>query len=386
MDSRESTHRHSREGGKVHSRLKCNTGESISEGLIRGQEAEAFARGVVVALDGGVELFGGQGDQVGFAGEVATQASDGVLDAPFLPRLVGVAEEGGQAEALGEQVMGSELGAVVESEGLAQGGGKRFEETQEALGDGWGGLVGLATQTQMARGALVEDQDGLAVFSEEHQIGVPVAGLGAVVGLRGASVNRHTVLEVQHRTSAARAQVSAARLAAGQQAVPVILLGGAMVDEAVDGLVRDYRLAAGATEAAGDLLGRPALEQVLAHQGAELGAGGEFMGAAALTTPVSEGLSTKGRVASFPGFSFQAVPPQLSGDGRRRAPQDRCDRASRFTVCMQTVNLDSVLHRQLCVSFPHGNTPYTGCCTCSVNLANPVRLPRLSSCQTSERD
>ena len=53
------THGHSREGGKMDSRLKCNTGASISEGLIGGQEAEALARSVVVALDAGVEFLGG---------------------------------------------------------------------------------------------------------------------------------------------------------------------------------------------------------------------------------------------------------------------------------------------------------------------------------------
>jgi hypothetical protein len=41
------------------SRLKCNTGASISEGLIGGQEAEALARSVVVALDAGVEFLRG---------------------------------------------------------------------------------------------------------------------------------------------------------------------------------------------------------------------------------------------------------------------------------------------------------------------------------------
>jgi hypothetical protein len=63
--------------------LKCNTGGSISEGRVGGQEAEAFAWGVVVALDAGPALFGGQGGEIGFAGEVSAHAADGVFDAAF---------------------------------------------------------------------------------------------------------------------------------------------------------------------------------------------------------------------------------------------------------------------------------------------------------------
>ncbi len=86
-----------------------------------GQEVEAFAWSVVVAVDAGLEVVGGQSGEVSFAGQVAAHASDGVFDAPLLPRFVGVAEEGGEAEALGELVMLGELGAVIEGDGLAQG-------------------------------------------------------------------------------------------------------------------------------------------------------------------------------------------------------------------------------------------------------------------------
>jgi len=136
---------------------------------------------------------------------MAAHAADGVFDAAFLPRLVGIAEKGGQAEALSEQVMSSELGAVIESEGPAQGGGQRFEQAQEAFEHGLGGFVGLTGEAEMARGAFVSDQHGLAVFSEEHEIGFPVAGLRAILGLGGPIVNGHAVLEVEHGASAAGA-------------------------------------------------------------------------------------------------------------------------------------------------------------------------------------
>ena len=59
--------------------------------------------------------------------------------------------------------------------------------------------------------------------------------------------------------------------------MPVILLGGAVVDKAVDRLVTDYRLAVRATQPASDLLGGPALQQAFAHRGAQLGRGGELV-------------------------------------------------------------------------------------------------------------
>ena len=111
----------------MHSRLKCNTGVSISEGLIGSQEVEALARGIVVALNASLELIGAQGGEIGFAREVAAHAADGVFDAAFLPRFVGIAEESGKAKALLKKVMLGELGAVVEGDGLAQGGRQRFE-------------------------------------------------------------------------------------------------------------------------------------------------------------------------------------------------------------------------------------------------------------------
>lgn len=168
-------------------------------------------------------------------------------------------------------MMQGELGAVVESNGLAQGRGQGLEDLQEALEDGLSGLVGLAGESEKARGALVSGEKSLAVFAEEHEVGFPVAGKGAVVGHRRAIVNRDAVLDVVNGTASALAEAAAARLVARQETVPVILLGGAMVDEAVDGLVADQGLAFEVTETAGDLLGGPTLFQVETDLSAKLG-------------------------------------------------------------------------------------------------------------------
>jgi hypothetical protein len=245
--------------------LKCNTRGSIGESLVRGQEVKTLARGVVVAKDTSFEPQGRERGEIGFAGEVTTEASDGVLYAAFLPGFVRVTEEGGKGEALSEEVMGGELGTVVEGEGKAQGGRQRGEPLQEVFDDGLGGLVGLAGQTQEARGTLMNHEHGLAILSKEHEISFPVAGGRAVVGLRRTIVNGDAVLDVVDGTATPLAEAAATGLMTGQETMPVILLGRAMVDETVDGLVADESRAFEVTETAGDLLGGPALLQVVTN-------------------------------------------------------------------------------------------------------------------------
>ncbi|MET4443388.1 hypothetical protein ABIB75_001658, partial [Bradyrhizobium sp. GM2.2] len=100
------------------------------EGLCRGSEVKAFARGVVVGGNGLTEALGWELFKVGLSGDEAAQAADGVLDAALLPRRVRVAEEGLHQEALQGKV-GGELGAVVEGDGTAQCLRYGFEQAYE---------------------------------------------------------------------------------------------------------------------------------------------------------------------------------------------------------------------------------------------------------------
>ena len=202
---------------------------------------------------------------------MTTESADGILDAAFLPGFVGVAEESGQAELLVEEVVGSELGAVVESEGEAQGRGQRGEPVQEVLNDGLGGLAGLTGEAEEAGRAFMNHEHRLAILSEEHEISFPVAGKGAVVGLRGTIVNRDAVGEEVDGAAPAAAQTAATRFVAGQETMPVILLSGAVVDKAVDRLVTDPGWALEVAETTGDLLGGPALFQVETDLSPKLG-------------------------------------------------------------------------------------------------------------------
>ena len=69
--------------------------------------------------------------EVGFAGQRASQAPDGVFHAAFLPRTMGIAEEGLDAEGSVKPVMLSELVSVVEADGFAHCLGKFAELTAD---------------------------------------------------------------------------------------------------------------------------------------------------------------------------------------------------------------------------------------------------------------
>src|SRR3954467_14447006 len=96
-------------------------------------EVEALSRRVVVSGDQVVEAARVDGVEICLARQVSSQPADGVLDAAFLPRAVGVTEEGADCEFVVEDVMLGELGAVVEGDGFAQAAVERFEPGEELL-------------------------------------------------------------------------------------------------------------------------------------------------------------------------------------------------------------------------------------------------------------
>ena len=82
-----------------------------AEEFCRGFEVEALSRCVVVEADDGVESFVWQGCEVGLAWDSPSHSADGVLDGALLPRGVGVAEEGVDAEGV-QLVVPRELGTA----------------------------------------------------------------------------------------------------------------------------------------------------------------------------------------------------------------------------------------------------------------------------------
>jgi hypothetical protein len=63
----------------------------LDKGFCWSLEAETFSWGIIVVCDDGVEAGFWQVCDVGFSGERASEPSDGVFDAAFLPRCVRIA-------------------------------------------------------------------------------------------------------------------------------------------------------------------------------------------------------------------------------------------------------------------------------------------------------
>jgi hypothetical protein len=155
----------------------------------------------------------------------------------------------------------------------------------------------------------VEDQDGLAVGGEEHEVGFPVAGLAAILGGLGPLVDRHPILDQQGGTSALLAPPAAPGLGPWQVVTPGAVVGSLHlgVDEPIDGLHPDDGLAGFQPEAAGDLGWGPAPGQQpqnpLPQLGVAVQAGARPASAAGLllreSGPVASRLAT-GIALQFP--------------------------------------------------------------------------------------
>ena len=245
----------------------------LREDLGGGAEVQASSRCVVVDACGGDELVVIDVVEVGASWQEAPEATDSVFDATLLPGAVRIAEEGGEAEGLLiEPMVLGELGAVVEGEGAAQGLRQGLEQAAQEFG---GGLrlpvVSLQEQSQ-ARGALVKDEDGLAVAGEQREVGFPVPGLVTIAGGLGALCDADAVLDMQGRAATPLASPAATGLGPGQIVAPAAVVGALHlgVDEPIDGLYADHRPSAGLTlEAPGDLFGGPGLGQQVEHLAAQ---------------------------------------------------------------------------------------------------------------------
>ncbi|MHC2338437.1 hypothetical protein ACVIW0_007726 [Bradyrhizobium sp. USDA 4454] len=235
-------------------------------------EVKAFARGVVVGVDGLAEAARREGREIGFARNEAAHPTDRILDAALLPGRVRIAEEGLDREAVQLQVTG-ELGAIVEGNGLAQAFRQGSKQADEMAGDTARELAGDADAEQQARGALMHGQDRLTVFGEHHQVGFPMTGGAAIVGLDGPFIQGNTAFDEACGTAALLAAVAAFALAAWQITPPAEVRGASDlgVNEAVDGLVGDHLAAVFAGQPARDLLGRPAPTKALQDRAAQAG-------------------------------------------------------------------------------------------------------------------
>jgi hypothetical protein len=209
----------------------------------------------------------------------------------------------------------------------------------------------------------VGDEDGLAGFREEHGVGLPMAGGGAVAGFGGTVVDGLSLGEA--RGSAAFVAPAALEPSAQQVESPAAVAGAFElgVDEAVDGLVADNPAAGVEGEAAADLLGRPAVGHFFED--------GLAQGVVAIE-PRARPAPRRGLLLGVGGAVADLgalVAPQLPGDGRRLAIQSCSDLPDRLPAFMKAGNLTPFLDRELEIA-GHGNT-CLWCCTSFVNSEGP---------------
>jgi hypothetical protein len=171
--------------------------------------------------------------EIRFAGQRASQAADRIFHAAFLPGAVRIAEERLYAESLVEPVMFSKLVSVVEADGPAHLLWQSAELTGDVLSSGDGFSIGWTMNNSETGFSFVKNQQSLTRSGEHHEVCLPMAWCPATFDLRGALGNRATLFNEAARATA-QPSTSSNFLMTRQQAVPVIPLGRAMINETID--------------------------------------------------------------------------------------------------------------------------------------------------------
>jgi hypothetical protein len=264
--------------------------------------------------------------------------------------------------------MAGELSAVVEGDSLAQLWRHAGEEPDEMTRNAFGRLVGWPGGEQQSGLPLVDGQDRLAVFGEQHEVGFPVSRGLSVGGGRRPFGHGNTAFDEGCGAAAAAPTEASLALAAGQIEAPAVVLGAGdlSVDEAVDALVADHRAARFAGQPTGHLFGGPAMREPIEHGAAQ---GGLAFQARPRPAPRPRLLLS---VTGFVRDTAATVASYLARDGRWRAIQSCSDLPDRLSFGLKTGNLASLVQRQLLVLAPHGNTSLRRCCTSFVNSGDPV--------------
>lgn len=172
--------------------------------------------------------------EVCFAGQPAPQASDGVFHSAFLPRTMGIAEEGLDAKGFVKPVMLGELVSVVEANGLAYRLRKFAELTSDSPGGEDSFSIDRTLNDAEAGFAFMENQQPLATSGEQHEVGFPMTRHPAPFDLGRAFGNRSPLFD-EAGGAATRAPVTpSCSFMTRQQAMPGILLGRTMIDKTID--------------------------------------------------------------------------------------------------------------------------------------------------------
>src|SRR6266436_3341014 len=291
---------------------------------------------------------------------------------PFC-QAVGIAEEGLDAEPVDQDEVLSELGAVVEGDGLAQLRIDRGETSQQALGRREGGFARLLGGQYSPGFALLRNEDGLAGGCEQHEVGLPMSEGVPELDLGGARSDGNAAFYQADGGATGAAAAAALELGSGQVMAPGAVVGAAdlIIDEAIDALMADAGRGLGAVQPTGDLLGRPAAAEATQDEVAQLGIAFQ-----ARALPAAGGSLLLG-VGRLVADLRAAIALQLARDARWRAIQSCRDLAQRMTGLVKLGNLAALFQAELAVVFAHCNT-LSWCCTSFVNSGGPLLRPQRS--------
>jgi hypothetical protein len=184
----------------------------------------------------------------------------------------------------------------------------------------------------------MQGEHGLAVLGEQHEVGLPMAGAGAIGGCWRSFGDGNTAFDEACGAAALAAAQAPLALAARQIVAPAVVFGAGDlgVDEAVDAFVADHLVANLAGKPTCDLLGGPALGQTLEDGTAQVG------------LAVEAGARPAPRLRLFLGVTCfvadlaSSVAPHLARDRRWRAIQSCRDLPDRAPVGLKSGNLASV--------------------------------------------
>ena len=145
-----------------------------------------------------------------------------------------IAKEGLDLERLMQPVMLGEFGSVIEADGLSHRLGKPLELSSDGSCGENGRSIGGSANDVEAGLTLVKEEQALAISCEQHEVSFPMPRCGAIFDLGRSIADRAAMLDKAGGTAAWTSAAPSFEFAARQQAMPVILLGGPMVDKTVD--------------------------------------------------------------------------------------------------------------------------------------------------------
>src|SRR5688572_13573705 len=213
----------------------------------------------------------------------------------------------------------------------------------------------------------MSNQNCLTVLGKQHQVRFPMTRLSSLVNVAWAPIDRHTVLDMIHRTAAFMPAPATLALATRKIMAPAVVLGTAdlRVYESVDRFITDHRPSGFLSQASGNLSRRPTLCQSFEHCLLKIGLTQQS------TTSPTTAFSLLLGVGRLIAQLSAAVALELTGYSRWRAIHSCRDLADCFPSLAKLGKRAAFFKRKMSIVSSHCNTLYKKCCTSFVNLGYP---------------